>query len=641
MFSFYIPTSALNEQKKALELMGENIANLNTPGFKNCRVTFLEALGTVTGKNQMLFKQGALTYTGNVTDLAIKGKSFFILKHGDETYYTRAGAFQVDEIGKLVNVDGYNVQGWMYDVTANSETRVSNSITDIVIDPDLILPARATENVWLSGNLNAGLESTREEWATGTAFRKKAIVEGTTDLSGGITITAGTNDQFRIIFDPQFGETITQDITITAGNYADADALASEINTQIQGTSLDGKVKAEADASGQYIRIKAIDGYSGTQISLNEIGSGTFLNDIGINDSAQAISGDVADESTELNDLLQVTSDLIGGDTFNISGTDKDGNNISGTFTYGSGNDGTTLSDLISVINNLYSGYSTATLSDGKIVLSDDVPGDSSTTISLTADTGNTGVMSVPGFVNTVAGYTANTSASMVVFDSLGQSHNITIVFKKTGTAGEWEWEVKTSTEETIVSGGTGRILFDADGDLVGFLYDGGVDALRLRLANGADDLEIKIHSEEQEGVSSGVTQYNAVSTLHTKYRDGRESGYLSEFKIEGDGSIIGYFTNGEEAKIAQIALAKFTNPAGLKKAGGSNFLPTENSGFPNIGEAESLDSTIESGNLELSTVDLAEEFTKMIEAQRAYQAAARVVSTLEQIADVTTNLKR
>ncbi|MCD6100912.1 MAG: flagellar hook-basal body complex protein [Candidatus Marinimicrobia bacterium] len=634
MFSFYIPTAALNEQKKTLELLGENIANLNTPGYKTRRITFVETLGTVAGVSQLMFKQGAVTYTGNVTDLAIKGDSFFIVKKGEEKFYTRAGAFSVDSSGKLVNVDGYVVQGWMEDIRGGSEAEATSTITDIVIDPDLIMPAKATENVWLAGNLNAGLESTREVWATGSAFTKKATL-----VSSGITfplnVTAGVNDQFKITFDPQFGETITEELTLTAGTYNDIDSLVAEINNQINASGLKGKV--EVVNAGGSLKFRAIDGYSGTTLTLSS-GTNDVLSDLGFVDGVSSTSGDLADESTELNDLLQVTTSLVTGDSFNIVGKNRDGESVSGAFTY---TDGATLGDLVDTINNIYSGYSTAKLENGKVVLEDDEVGDSSTTISLSASDGNTGLMSVPSFVNTESGYTARVSTSMVVYDSLGESHNLTINFTKTENTGEWNWEIVASSGETIVKGGSGKVLFDSNGSLMSFIYDGGVDALTLSLSNGAEDLVIRLHADEQEGITAGITQFNAVSTLHTKHQDGKESGTLNDFKIRSDGAIIGYFTNGEEAKLAQIALAEFANPSGLKRVGGSNFISTGESGVPNIGKAESLGSTIESGSLELSTVDLADQFTKMIEAQRAYQAAARVISTLEQIADETTRLKR
>ena len=634
MFSFYIPTAALNEQKKTLELLGENIANLNTPGYKTRRITFVETLGTVAGVSQLMFKQGAVTYTGNVTDLAIKGDSFFIVKKGEEKFYTRAGAFSVDSSGKLVNVDGYVVQGWMEDIRGGSEAEATSTITDIVIDPDLIMPAKATENVWLAGNLNAGLESTREVWATGSAFTKKATL-----VSSGITfplnVTAGVNDQFKVTFNPQFGETITEELTLTAGTYNDIDSLVAEINNQINASGLKGKV--EVVNAGGSLKFRAIDGYSGTTLTLSS-GTNDVLSDLGFVDGVSSTSGDLADESTELNDLLQVTTSLVTGDSFNIVGKNRDGESVSGAFTY---TDGATLGDLVDTINNIYSGYSTAKLENGKIVLEDDEVGDSSTTISLSASDGNTGLMSVPSFVNTESGYTARVSTSMVVYDSLGESHNLTINFTKTENTGEWNWEIVASSGETIVKGGSGKVLFDSNGSLISFIYDGGVDALTLSLSNGAEDLVIRLHADEQEGITAGITQFNAVSTLHTKHQDGKESGTLNDFKIRSDGAIIGYFTNGEEAKLAQIALAEFANPSGLKRVGGSNFISTEESGVPNIGKAESLGSTIESGSLELSTVDLADQFTKMIEAQRAYQAAARVISTLEQIADETTRLKR
>jgi len=159
--SFAIPVSALNNHQKRIELLSENIANLNTPGFKGKRMTFLETLGSVAGVSQFEFKQGSITFTGRPTDLGIKGNSFFLLDSGEEKVYTRAGAFELNEKGELVNVDGFNVQGWMNNISANSSSLGSKStkVEDIIIDPNLVMPAKATQNAYLSGNLNSGLES--------------------------------------------------------------------------------------------------------------------------------------------------------------------------------------------------------------------------------------------------------------------------------------------------------------------------------------------------------------------------------------------------------------------------------------------------------------------------------------------------
>jgi flagellar hook protein FlgE len=523
MSSFHIPVSALRRQQQRLELLGSNIANINTTGYKSSRMTFVETLGTVTGVSKTLFKQGALEFTGNVTDLAIQGKGFFVVRNGEEQLFTRAGAFTIDSKGKLVNSSGFALQGWAGSIGSlvGGAIDEASPLGDIIIDNNLVIPAKASENLWLTGNLNAGLESLTEVWSSGSQFKK-------------------------------------------------------------------------AD-------------------------------------------GTIADGTTKLNDLLQTTTPLAIDDTFTISGTDSDGNVVSGTYTYADGDD---LNALLIAIDGVFTGNATAELKDGKIVLTDDKVGDSKTTISIEADAGNQGEISIPGFVNTVEGYTGRITTSAVVYDSLGKGHSLTMDFEKTENSGEWIWNLRCSGDEEILSGGTGKAIFDSDGNLVSFTYDGGVNKLSIDPKSGAGQMDIVIHGKASEGYS-GISQFDSVSTLLSRDQDGRKSGTLKDFYVDTEGSVIGLFTNGENLKLAQVALAQFNNSGGLMKANGSNYIATAESGSPKIDAANNLGATIESGSLEVSTVDMADQFTRMIEAQRSYQAAARVITTFDQILEETTRLKR
>ncbi len=636
MFSFHIPVAALEKQQRHLEILGENIANINTPGYKTRRMTFIETLGTVNGIDQVQFKQGGITYTGNPTDMAINGNSFFIIKKNGETVYTRAGAFRINADGRLVNNDGYTVQGWMENITSSGVNAGSSPLGDIIIDSNLVMAAQATQNIWLSGNLNAGLSSVAEVWVSGSQYTKKAFLESS-GISYPLTVQSGVNDEFIISHDPKYQESVTDTIKLSAGTYNDIDNLVNEINTQI-GHSLDLAGKVEAINQNGVLKIRAIDGLSGTILKLNS-GSNDVLADLGFTDGATSVSGELATSSTELNDLLQITSNLVAGDKLHIDGKKSNADTIEGIFTYGSTNDGTTLGDLINTINNVYSGSSVAEIADGKIVLTDIEEGDSATTISLTADENNVGQITVPSFVNTVAGVTGRVSTSIVVYDSLGKSHNLTIDFVKTRDEGTWAWSITGAGEEEIIRGGSGRAVFDNSGNFLSFIYDGGVDAVTLDPRNGANQMTLRIHGEAFEGFT-GISQYDSVSTLHGRNQDGRKSESMNGFRIDNDGSIIGSFGTGEEIKLGQIALAAFKDPIGLQKTGNGYYVATDVSGIAHVGTPESQNATIEPESLELSTVDLADQFTKMIEAQRAYQAASRVISTFEQIFEETSRLK-
>ncbi|MFZ3453275.1 flagellar hook protein FlgE [Arthrobacter sp. 7Tela_A1] len=140
----------------------------------------------------------------------------------------------------------------------------------------------------------------------------------------------------------------------------------------------------------------------------------------------------------------------------------------------------------------------------------------------------------------------------------------------------------------------------------------------------------------------SGLTSNAGVSTASVTDQNGRAAGTLESFSIAKDGTIIGSFTNGAKQSLARIAVATFTNPAGLEKAGNSGYTATVNSGNPVLGGPgdPGMGNAI-AGSLEMSNVDLSQEFTNLIVAQRGFQANARIITTSDEVLQELTNLKR
>ena len=124
-------------------------------------------------------------------------------------------------------------------------------------------------------------------------------------------------------------------------------------------------------------------------------------------------------------------------------------------------------------------------------------------------------------------------------------------------------------------------------------------------------------------------------------YPDGNTQGALESFKIGSTGEINGVFSNGLVLTLGQLALAKFSNPSGLSKTGNNTFQESVNSGTANINVAGEGRGSIAAGALEMSNVDLSEEFTEMITAQRGFQANTRIITTSDEILQELINLKR
>jgi flagellar hook protein FlgE len=140
----------------------------------------------------------------------------------------------------------------------------------------------------------------------------------------------------------------------------------------------------------------------------------------------------------------------------------------------------------------------------------------------------------------------------------------------------------------------------------------------------------------------TGLKGFAAVDTLTVKDQDGAAAGTLTSYSITSNGSIVGVFTNGEISTIGQMAMASFTNNAGLERAGNTSFTATANSGAAVIGTAgDGANGELLTGSLEMSNVDLSSEMVSLITSQRALQSNSRVLTTSDSILEELVNLKR
>lgn len=140
----------------------------------------------------------------------------------------------------------------------------------------------------------------------------------------------------------------------------------------------------------------------------------------------------------------------------------------------------------------------------------------------------------------------------------------------------------------------------------------------------------------------SAVSGYTGMSTLAVAGQDGRRAGTLESFSLGGDGTIIGSFSNGAREAVARVAVANFANPGGLEKTGGSAYRVTANSGEAVLGTAGTGGlGGVTGGALEMSNVDLSQEFVDLITAQRGFQANSRVITTSDELLGEVVQLKR
>jgi flagellar hook protein FlgE len=228
---------------------------------------------------------------------------------------------------------------------------------------------------------------------------------------------------------------------------------------------------------------------------------------------------------------------------------------------------------------------------------------------------------------NISAGSTSPLTLSQTVYDGQGKAHNLSIVV--TPGAGSATVDVNDITDPlAIVAGTQGTATFTATG-----AYDvAGSTAANITLADGT------VVTIDQ----TGITNFGGPKSLAVIASTGASAGSLQQFQIAQDGTVIGVFSNGQKLNMAKIALANFNNPAGLEKVGATCFQSTTNSGIAQVGTPMSGGRGQLLGKaLEMSNVDLAQEFTNLIIAQRGFQANSRVITTSDQMLQDLVDIKR
>ena len=240
-------------------------------------------------------------------------------------------------------------------------------------------------------------------------------------------------------------------------------------------------------------------------------------------------------------------------------------------------------------------------------------------------------------------------STSQSVFDTLGNAIPLTLTFTKTANPGEWTVgaAIPASAGSGVAfnpaSGPTGTITmaFDTNGNLSN---PAGDQTLQLTLTNGATTpLDITWDLFDTSGASLGdITGYATPSATTFQYQDGYTSGVLRGISVDEDGVVTAAYSNGQLTPTYQIALADFPSYDGLAKLGKNLYSESLASGQPMPGVAgNGRMGSITPGAIEMSNIDLAQEFVKMITTQRAFQANSRVITTSDEILSELINIKR
>ena len=230
-----------------------------------------------------------------------------------------------------------------------------------------------------------------------------------------------------------------------------------------------------------------------------------------------------------------------------------------------------------------------------------------------------------------------NNTTSGTVYDTLGNSHILSYYFVKTATAGQWNMYASvdgTAVGNVNLGAGAGNPLvlnFDTSGTLTTAMP---VNATLAITGGAATPIAISLDMGE-------TSQFGSPFSVNQLFQDGYASGRLSGINIGVDGTIKGRYTNGQSQNLAQIVLASFANPNGLKPIGQNQWSDSPDSGLAVVGTPNSGNlGVVQSSAVEDSNVDLTAELVSMIMAQRVYQANAQSIKTQDELLQTLVNLK-
>ncbi|MCR5740807.1 MAG: flagellar hook-basal body complex protein [Lachnospiraceae bacterium] len=581
MRSLYSGVAGLKTHQTKMDVIGNNIANVNTTAFKSSSITFADlmsqttqsasganattgvggvnarqiGLGVKSGAiNVNITGQGSAQSTGNPFDIMITGDNFFVVSDGLSNYFTRDGSFYVDGVGNLcMTSTGYNVMGWGVD-TATMDIKKDNVQPLRIMSPDnLTYPPEATTLGTVSGILD----------------------KNDTDVNS------------------EDGKSL---------NLSIYDSLGYEYTARfiLKSTDVDGEFSVELDklldAKGNEIDISGADELFGSDTSVADQEEVVFNSNLFSWNGTQLMNGD---GTTTIVDLSTVN--FTPADETEEAALQEALDKIATAYGFGGStdeflnlyiNDGATppvkqrVSDLIEAIKN------------GTVPSLADLDGDG--TPGVDDGSGN------PNFSFTADGRFLN--GSVLKFDTdTGLFDSI---------AGSTKGDTKIALSKLIANTTDNTSNF-AD---INLNWSG-------------------VSMFNNNGTSTVTATYGDKDGIGT----GRKLGDMIGVSIQRDGRIYASYDNGMTKLLGQIATANFPNASGLEKHGDNLYQSTMNSGsFDGIGvDVTASGGYMSTGVLEMSNVDLSAEFTEMITTQRGFQANSRIITVSDTLLEELTNLKR
>lgn len=681
MRSMFSGVSGLKGHQTRMDVVGNNIANVNTTGFKASRVTFADMIsqnlsgaagpnGTLGGVNpkqvglgmgvastDLIYTNGSVQQTGKNTDVAIsRGDGLFVVSKGEQKYYTRNGAFIFDAQGNLtLSGTGMYVQGYMANngvVTPSGE-----NTTKIQIPAGKQMEAKPTISATYTKNLNAttpgyDVANILVKYADGTSGTTNNY---TATEKGKLVLTMSTGKKIYL------GDSAPQQ---TVGSATTGTNLYSSTITNVT-ASPTGKVDAVLSLDpNNSSSPKAISGVTVPVVRTGgtALTSGTYAYGDAYNISGKITAIRSIANSSDVELDLGPDNTISPGTAVTVtvpkptSFTYKKGDTYTGqlkitsltpqggaTVTTADGNSAVLSTAMTTAITSSAATYQhDASPSDGTITAitresTYEYGGKTVSTIALNTKSG----ASIGGLIgksyNRGDTFYPSVTTLVTVYDSLGAPHSIPVVFTKAannkwtmslGTGGDTYSITEKDGTTTNVTLTKSELTFDSTG-----AYLSGSASLNLTYGNGASAQQVSMNL-------ASITQYAGTSTVAAT-SDGNAAGTLSSVSIDSSGVITGTYTNNVRRVEAQIAMAQFNNPSGLTKMGGNLYQESNNSGTRTVSGASDIGTELTTSALEMSNVDIADQFSDMIITQRGFQSNSKIITVSDEMLETLINMKR
>ena len=694
--------SGLTAQSSAMGAISDNITNVNTIGYKGTDVnfqtlvtvqtsaTFYSAGGVQSVPRQDTGVQGLLQSSTSQTDIAISGNGFFVVNEAsnptlsNEFLFTRAGSFFQDDEGYLRNTSGYYLQGWP--TTADGTVTTNNTSLTIpnqnVISTDFL----ATVNL----NRVGGTATATTEFGIGANLPS--------------TATTGTTHKTDVQFFDTLGNANTTSFTYTRGNRDNEWDVAvtppSGVNVVTLYSDTAGASVYESRGQLEFTALPANDAtvtitQGGTTITyqFDTTGAGVdtaTVKQVDVSSSttvAQYVSALVskmkeadtnfADYGNFTNNRVQVNPGSSTGIYFTDDGTDEITINPTGLLTT-SGTRATTQESSFTVekpaaanrdfhqfrfagvpatgdqvvINGITYAFTTAeTTSDNDTTIRIDsvanMLADLEASIEANDASFASGARTVRTRVNASTAEPPSTVVDTLVLDTLSSgSYNVTFSAGFTNMPTEADGTATYTANTAFAVNKNQAITFDSDGLPASF---GIAEMEIIGFANGAANMDDDASNSPRitldfgrVGEANGFTQFGAEFTPGFITQNGSQFGTLAGVTIDANGLLTALFDNGETRPVYKIPIATFVNVNGLNARTGNVWNQTQASGDNTLREANNgIAGAVTLAALESSTVDIGEEFTKMIVVQRAYSASTRIISTADEMLEELVRIKR